>query len=121
LPIWAEYPAVEVVAGRPELLASNIDVYSPCAIGGAVNDDTMEMLKARIACAGANNQLAHTGLDNVLAERGIVYAPDYLVNSGGVIQVADELEGFNFDRAKARAEKIFGTTRKILTIADDEG
>jgi valine dehydrogenase (NAD+) len=115
------HPAVEVVAGRAELLAGNIDVYSPCALGGAVNDETVEMLQARIVCGGANNQLAHTGLEKLLAERRIVYAPDYLVNSGGVIQVADELEGFNFDRAKARAEKIFGTTKKILAIADEEG
>jgi valine dehydrogenase (NAD+) len=79
------------------------------------------ILQAKIICGGANNQLAHPGVDKLLADRGIVYAPDYLVNSGGVIQVADELAGFNFERAKARAEKIFDTTRQILAMADEEG
>ena len=76
---------------------------------------------ARIVCGGANNQLAHPGIEKMLADRGILYAPDYLVNSGGLIQVADELEGFSFDRAKGRAEKIFDTTRRIFTLADEEG
>jgi valine dehydrogenase (NAD+) len=119
--VLAAHPAVTVVPGREQMLADDIDIYSPCALGGAVNDDTLELLHARIVCGGANNQLAHPGLEKLLAERGIVYAPDYLVNAGGVIQVADELAGFNFDRAKARAEKIFDTSRKILAIADDEG
>ena len=119
--VRAAYPAVEAVAGRGELLAADIDIYSPCALGGAINDDSMEMLNARIVCGGANNQLAHIGLEKLLAERGIIYAPDYLVNAGGVIQVADEFEGFNFERAKGRAAQIFGTTRKILAIADEEG
>jgi valine dehydrogenase (NAD+) len=119
--LLAAYPAVTVVAGREQLLAGDIDIYSPCALGGAVSDETLELLHARIVCGGANNQLAHPGLEKLLAERGIVYTPDYLVNAGGVIQVADELEGFNFERAQARAANIFGTTSKILAIADEEG
>ena len=78
------------------------------------------LLNARIICGGANNQLAHPGIEKLLADRGIVYAPDYVVNSGGVIQVADELSGFSFERAEARAAQIFDTTKKILTIADQE-
>ncbi|MGD0376396.1 MAG: Glu/Leu/Phe/Val dehydrogenase dimerization domain-containing protein [Streptosporangiaceae bacterium] len=119
--LQAAHPAVGAVAGRAELLATGIDIYSPCALGGAINDDTVETLNARIVCGGANNQLAHTGIEKLLAERGIVYAPDYLVNAGGVIQVADEFEGFSFERAKGRAAQIFGTTKKILAIADEEG
>ena len=119
--VRAAQPAVEAVAGRDELLRADIDIYSPCALGGAINDDTLGMLNARIVCGGANNQLAHPGLEKLLAERGIVYTPDYLVNAGGVIQVADEFNGFSFERAQARAAKIFGTTKKILTIADEEG
>lgn len=119
--VQAAHPAVKAVAGRAELLAADIDIYSPCALGGAIDDDTLEMLHARIVCGGANNQLAHPGLEKLLAERRIVYAPDYLVNAGGVIQVADEFDGFNFERAKARAGQIFGTTKKILAIADEEG
>ena len=119
--VRAAHPEVEVAASRPELLASQLDVYSPCAMGGAVDEDTVHSLGARIICGGANNQLAHPGIEKMLADCGIVYAPDYLVNSGGVIQVADELHGFNFERAKARAGQIFVTTRRILAAAEADG
>src|SRR5262249_16066379 len=68
-----------------------------------------------------NNQLAHPGIEKMLADRGILYAPDYVVNAGGVVQVADELAGFNLERAKARAAGAFATTRKILAPADPGG
>jgi valine dehydrogenase (NAD+) len=70
---------------------------------------------------GANNQLAHPGIEKTLVDRGVLYAPDYVVNAGGVIQVADEIGGFRMERARARAEKIFDTTRQILRLAGDEG
>jgi valine dehydrogenase (NAD+) len=119
--IRAAHPQVETVADTAELVASDIDVYAPCALGGALNDETVPALRAKIVAGGANNQLAHAGIEKMLVDRGILYAPDYVVNSGGVIQVADEIHGFNFDRAKARAEKIFGTTRHILERAAEEG
>jgi valine dehydrogenase (NAD+) len=119
--VVSEHPGVRVAAGRHELIGQQLDVYAPCALGGALDDDTVAALSARIVCGGANNQLAHPGIEKVLADRGILYAPDYLVNAGGVIQVGDELGGFDFDRAKARAAQIFATTRKIFLIADEEG
>jgi valine dehydrogenase (NAD+) len=119
--VVARHPAVRVAAGRDELVTGRLDVYSPCALGGAVDDTTAAALQAQIICGGANNQLAHPGVEKLLADHGIVYAPDYVVNSGGVIQVADELAHFSFERAKARAEQIFGTTKNILAIADKEG
>ena len=70
---------------------------------------------------GANNQLAHHGIEKLLADRGVLYAPDYVVNAGGVIQVADELAGFSFDRARAAAGQIFTTTAKILQAAESDG
>ncbi|MEP7022473.1 MAG: Glu/Leu/Phe/Val dehydrogenase dimerization domain-containing protein, partial [Actinomycetota bacterium] len=82
-----EYPGVEVVAGQAELAASDMDIYSPCALGGSVSDIAAAQLRAKIICGGANNQLSHPGLEKQLADQGIVYVPDYLVNSGGVIQV----------------------------------
>ncbi len=87
----------------------------------ALNDQTVPALRAKIVAGAANNQLAHPGIDKVLADRGILYAPDYVVNAGGVIQVADEIEGFNFDRAKLRATKIFDTTKQLLELAAAEG
>jgi valine dehydrogenase (NAD+) len=119
--VRAAHPQVDTVADTAELITSDIDVYAPCALGGALNDDTVPVLRAKIVAGGANNQLAHAGIEKLLVERGILYAPDYVVNSGGVIQVADEIHGFNFDRAKTRAEKIFGTTRQILEVAAAEG
>lgn len=119
--VAAQNPGVEVADGRPGLLARPLDILAPCAMGGALDDDAVATLSARIVCGGANNQLAHAGIEKMLADRGILYAPDYVVNAGGVVQVADELAGFDFERAKARAAQIFTTTRKIFALADEEG
>ena len=80
-----------------------------CSTGAAeaFNDETVPLLRAKIVAGAANNQLAHPGVEKLLADRDVLYAPDYVVNSGGVIQVADEIEGFNFARAKERAGRIF--------------
>jgi valine dehydrogenase (NAD+) len=115
------YQDVEIVVDTSALITSDIDVYAPCALGGALNDDTVAVLRAKIVAGGANNQLAHAGIEKVLEDRGILYAPDYVVNAGGVIQVADEIGGFDFDRAKARAAKIYDTTKHILELAAAEG
>ncbi|PTA44871.1 Glu/Leu/Phe/Val dehydrogenase [Micromonospora sp. RP3T] len=115
------HPQVTLVDDTAALVASDIDVYAPCALGGALNDETVPVLRAKVVSGAANNQLAHPGIEKVLADRGILYTPDYVVNAGGVIQVADEIEGFNFERAKQRATRIFDTTREILRLADDEG
>jgi valine dehydrogenase (NAD+) len=119
--VRAAHPGVQAVSGQAELLACPLDVYAPCAMGGALTDESVAALSARIVCGGANNQLAHAGLEKVLADRGILYAPDYLVNAGGVIQVADERAGFSFERASVRAEKIYVTAKKIFALADEEG
>ncbi|MDW5327835.1 Glu/Leu/Phe/Val family dehydrogenase [Plantactinospora sp. KLBMP9567] len=115
------YPQVDVVADTQALITSDIDVYAPCALGGALDDDTVPALRASVVVGAANNQLAHPGIEKLLADRGVLYAPDYVVNAGGVIQVADEIDGFNFERAKLRATRIFDTTREILRLADAEG
>jgi valine dehydrogenase (NAD+) len=109
--IRKNHPQVDLVADVDALIASDIDVYAPCALGGALSDDTVPRLRAKIVAGAANNQLAHPGIDKLLEDRGILYAPDYVVNAGGVIQVADEIEGFNFERAKLRATKIYDTTK----------
>ncbi|MFC6596573.1 Glu/Leu/Phe/Val dehydrogenase dimerization domain-containing protein [Kitasatospora paranensis] len=122
--VRAAHPEVEVVADTAALLHAELDVYAPCALGGALDDHTVGALGAAgtsVVCGAANNQLAHAGVEKDLADRGILYAPDYLVNSGGVIQVADEIEGFNFERAKNKATKIFDTTLEIFTRATADG
>jgi valine dehydrogenase (NAD+) len=120
---WARqtFPQIRLLGSTEELIAEQMDVYAPCALGGALDDTTVPALSAEIVAGGANNQLAHPGIDKLLADRGILYAPDYVVNAGGVIQVADEIEGFNFERAKLRAMRIYDTARQILALADAEG
>jgi valine dehydrogenase (NAD+) len=109
--VRTRYPEVALVDDVPALITSELDIYAPCALGGALNDETVPVLRASIVAGAANNQLAHPGIDKALADRGVLYVPDYLVNSGGVVQVADEIDGFNFERAKLRATKIYDTTQ----------
>jgi valine dehydrogenase (NAD+) len=119
--VRARHPEVRVVSGIDALLAEDLDILAPCALGGTLTEQVAGRLTARIVCGGANNQLAHHGVEKLLADRGIIFAPDYVVNAGGVIQVADELAGFSFDRARAATEQIFTTTAKILSAAESDG
>ena len=115
------YPEVRAVSDTARLVSEPLDVYAPCALGGALTDEVVDVLSARIVCGAANNQLAHPGIEKILEEKGVLYAPDYCVNSGGLIQVADELEGFSFDRAQQRAAGIFETTRTVFELAASDG
>ena len=119
--IIAAHPEVSSVPDVDALVRADLDVYSPCALGGALSDDVVSVLRARVVCGAANNQLAHPGVEKLLAERGVLYAPDYVVNSGGVIQVADEYRGYVPERARERATAIFDTTRRIFAVAAEEG
>jgi valine dehydrogenase (NAD+) len=121
--VRAAYPSVDV-AGVAELPGLDLDVWAPCALGGALDDETVARLQARVVCGGANNQLAHPGVAQSLRERGVVYAPDYVVNAGGVIQVGDEAlgaGGYSEPRARAAAARILDTTRAVLRLAESDG
>jgi len=119
--VQAKHPGVRAVADTAELVRTPHDVYSPCALGRALDDDTVAALPAEVVCGGANNQLAHDGTAQALADRGILYAPDYLVNAGGVVQVEDERHGFSFARAEAKAATIFDVALRVFAAADAEG
>jgi valine dehydrogenase (NAD+) len=119
--VVARHPGVTVVADTGALLEQPMDVFSPNALGGAITDSVATTIRAEVVCGGANNQLADPDAGQILAQRGVLYAPDFCVNAGGVIQVADELDGFSFERAEARADRIFDTTAEILAMAEDEG
>ncbi|MEU7581931.1 Glu/Leu/Phe/Val dehydrogenase dimerization domain-containing protein [Streptomyces sp. NPDC041068] len=120
--ITDRHPSVTAVADTEALIrVEGLDIYAPCALGGALNDETVPVLTAKVVCGAANNQLEHPGVEKDLADRSILYAPDYVVNAGGVIQVADELRGFDFDRCKAKASKIFDTTLAIFARAKEDG
>jgi valine dehydrogenase (NAD+) len=120
---WARrhHPDIELLADDRAVTSAPLDILAPCALGGAITDDNVDTVRAQVICGGANNQLAHDGLDNRLHERGVLYCPDFVVNSGGVIQVADELAGFDFQRAKAKTAQIYDTTIEVLELAASKG
>lgn len=93
------------------------DIYSPCALGATINDETIPQLKAKVIAGSANNQLKTTEHGDIIHEKGIVYAPDYVINSGGVINVADELNGYNATRALKNVESIYDILLKIFEIS----
>jgi valine dehydrogenase (NAD+) len=118
--VRAVHPEVTFLSPA-DLPSAEADVFSPCALGGALDETSIGALSARIVCGGANNQLATDEAATALAEAGVLYVPDFVVNSGGVIQVADEVRGFNADRARRHAAGIFDTTLAVLSRASAEG
>ncbi len=114
-------PGVEITA-VDDVLEVDADIVSPNALGSVLDADTIEAIQAPVVCGGANNQLATVEDAQRLHERGILYAPDYVVNAGGVINVADELHplGYSAQRARSRAEAIPATLTRIVEVARDE-
>ncbi|MBC2259303.1 Glu/Leu/Phe/Val dehydrogenase [Listeria booriae] len=104
-----------------EIYDVDADIFAPCALGGVLNDTTIPRLKVKAVCGSANNQLLQTiHHGQMLADRGILYAPDYIVNAGGVINVADELSRYNEERAKHKIGEIYGQIGKVFDIAKEE-
>ena len=95
-----------------EIYKQDVDIFSPCALGAIINDETIPQLKAKVIAGSANNQLKESRHGQILHEKGIVYAPDYVINAGGVINVADELYGYNRERAMKRVETIYDSFNK---------
>jgi len=115
------YPG-KVTAVKPEdIYDVDMDIYSPCALGATVNDSTIDRLKCSIIAGAANNQLADEQKHGqILIEKGIHYAPDFLINAGGLINVASELDGYNKQRVMADVEKIYQRTLDIYNLASAE-
>lgn len=97
------------------------DIYAPCALGATVNDDTLKRLKVEIIAGGANNQLAEERHGDALEQQGLLYAPDFVINSGGLINVYGELEGWPQERAKRKAQEIYAAILQIFAIAARDG
>ncbi|QGQ47153.1 branched-chain amino acid dehydrogenase [Metabacillus sediminilitoris] len=93
------------------------DIYAPCALGATINDVTIPQFKAKVIAGSANNQLRDTKHGDMIHEMGIVYAPDYVINAGGVINVADELYGYNSERALKKVEGIYNNIARVIEIA----
>jgi leucine dehydrogenase len=107
--------APEVIYDQPG------DIYSPNALGATVNDDTLRRLKVEVIAGGANNQLAEERHGIELEKKGLTYAPDYVINGGGVINVYGELLKWDLDRAKRKAAQIYDTLLTIYAIAKRQG
>lgn len=98
------------------------DIFAPCALGAVVNDDTIDRFEVDIIAGAANNQLARGSIHGAgLLERGILYAPDYVINAGGLINVYGELNDWGPTRSKRKAGEIYGTLLRILELAKSEG
>ncbi|MDQ3072032.1 MAG: leucine dehydrogenase [Bacteroidota bacterium] len=100
----------------------DVDIYAPCALGASLNDDTIPQLRCAIVAGAANNQLKNEDVHGqLLQEKGILYAPDFLINAGGLCNVYTELLGYNRDIAMARTENIYDVTKEIISLARAEG
>ena len=103
--------------GPNEIYSQEADIFAPCAMGAIINDETIPQLKVKVVAGSANNQLKEERHGDELEAKGIVYAPDFVINSGGVINVADELYGYNNERAMKRVETIYDSITKIFEIS----
>lgn len=105
---------------KPESIFSvKCDIFSPCALGGILDDRNIRKLKCKIVAGSANNQLKANRHGDMLQSRGILYAPDYVINSGGLINVADELKGYDRARALRKAARIYNAVARVITIAKE--
>ncbi len=109
------------VASAATILEEACDVLAPCALGGVLDDAAVELLRCRSVCGAANNQLAHEGIDDRLRARGVLYAPDFVANAGGIINIAEEFVGYDHDRALARTEKIQESMTRVFALASEQG
>jgi leucine dehydrogenase len=100
------------------IFSADADIFSPCALGGIINDKTIPKLKVQIVAGGANNQLLEERHGDELQRRGILYAPDYVANAGGVINVYGEVVGWDAQRALDKADDIYDTILKVFDIAE---
>lgn len=114
-----EFGAEAVEPG--EILSVECDVFAPCALGGVLDDRTVPQLRCKVVAGSANNVLLEPRHGEMLAKRGILYAPDYVINAGGVINVADELEGYNEQRATKRVMRIFESIKAVIEVAKRDG
>ncbi|MDO8526920.1 MAG: Glu/Leu/Phe/Val dehydrogenase [Deltaproteobacteria bacterium] len=110
----------EIVSAK-EIYSVPCDIFVPCALGGVLNDETIPLLKCKIIAGSSNNQLEKSEHGEALKERGILYAPDYVVNAGGLINVYQELEGYSRERAERMTRGIYYNLKRVFQISDELG
>jgi leucine dehydrogenase len=113
----AQLTGAKIVDGDA-IFTADADIFSPCALGGIINDTTIPKLKVEIVAGGANNQLLEERHGDALQAKGILYAPDYVANAGGVINVYGEVVGWDAQRALDKADDIYDTILKVFDIAE---
>ncbi|MGH2664383.1 Glu/Leu/Phe/Val family dehydrogenase [Flavobacterium sp.] len=102
-----------------DLYSADVDIYAPCALGATINDETIKRLKAKVIAGAANNQLANDKIHGaMLQDRGILYAPDFLINAGGIINVYAEIVKYDKAESMRKTENIYNTTLEIFDYAD---
>ena len=101
-----------------EIFTVDADIFSPCALGGILNDETIPKLKVKVVTGGANNQLLEERHGDALQKRRILYTPDYVANAGGVINVYGEVAGWDAQRALDKADDIYDTVLRIFELAE---
>jgi len=116
----ARETGAKVVEGDA-IFSQQADIFAPCALGGIINDKTLPMLKVEIVSGGANNQLLEERHGDKLEEMGMIYAPDYVANAGGVINVFGEVAGWDSERSLRKADEIYDTVLSVYEIAKAEG
>jgi len=107
--------------GLDEIYDVPADVYSPTALGGTINENTIDRIKAQVICGAANNQLANDAIGDELQKRGVLYAPDYAVNAGGLMNVSLEIDGYNRERAMRMMRTIYYNLGRIFEISARDG
>jgi glutamate dehydrogenase/leucine dehydrogenase len=102
-----------------DAIAEPCDIYAPCALGGALTIESIERLRCRAVVGAANNQLLSADVDDALSELGVLYAPDFVVNAGGIINLAQEFTGYSRDLAIAATSRIEQTLITVFELAED--
>ncbi len=110
-----------MVSSPSDIVTTECDILAPCALGGVVSDETLPKLKCKVIAGGANNQLAESRHGYLLQERGILYAPDYVINAGGLMNVFVELEGYSSERVLEKTKKVFTNLQKVFELAKSAG
>ena len=116
--VQAEFTDVRIA---DRVIDTDIEIYAPCAMGATLTDESVRALNAVIVCGAANNQLIQPGVEETLRQRGVVWVPDYVANSGGLIQVAGEIDGSSRSEITARVERVGSTVAEILRRQRDQG
>ncbi|OUR93659.1 leucine dehydrogenase [Halobacteriovorax marinus] len=112
-------PSAELV-GVNDIYDVECDIYAPCALGATINDSTIDRIKCKIVAGAANNQLAEDRHGEILRQKGILYAPDYLINAGGLMNVSIEFEGWSDSKSSRMVDTIYDTTLRVFAISEEQ-